>query len=146
MRIVGEWRTGQDEVKRPILWAKVRAADGTLQAGAFLIDCGADRTVFSAYLLAELHLPPIPTPDDVTVQGVGGGCGFVVVDTIMELTRDDGQPAKIKGQFAAFTDPTSSEVSILGRDILDHFDLILGREYGEILLLSPPYRFQVTSR
>jgi hypothetical protein len=145
MRIVGERLDGDDGVTRPVVRAKVQAADGTLQPGVFLIDSGADRTVFSAYLLRDLHLLPIPTPEGMSLEGVGGGCGFVVVETVVELPRDDGRAATIKGQFAAFTDTAASDLSILGRDILDHFDLILGRHNGEILLLAPPHRYRVTT-
>jgi hypothetical protein len=143
MRIVGEWLVGDDGVTRPVVRAKVQAADGTLQPGVFLIDCGADRTVFSAYLLGNLNLLPIPTPEGMSLAGVGGGCEFVVVETVVELPRDDGTASRIKGQFAAFTDTAESDLSILGREILDHYDLILGREYGEVLLLFPPHRYRV---
>jgi hypothetical protein len=143
MRIVGEWLAGEGDVNRPIVRAEVHAGDGTLQPGVFLIDPGADRTVFSAEFLAKLHLPPLPTPEGMALEGVGGGCEFVVVETVVELPRDDGRKARIKGQFAAFTDSAANDLSILGRDILFHFDLILGREYGEVLLLAPPHQYRV---
>src|SRR5262249_44913534 len=108
-----------------------------------LIDPGADSTVFSADFLRLLQLPPLPTPEGMRLQGVSGDCGFVVVQTIVFLPCDDGGEAKIKGQFAAFTDPAANDLSILGRDILDHFDLILGRNYGEVLLLTPPHHYRV---
>ena len=143
MRIAGEWITGKDNVNRPIVRAYAHSADGTLQADPFLVDPGADRTVFSADLLGNLHLPTIQTPEGVSLEGVGGGCEFVVVETVVVLRRDDGIAYRIKGQFASFTDTAASETSILGREILGHFDLILGREYGEILLLAPPHRYRV---
>lgn len=34
-------------------------------------------------------------------------------------------------------------MSLLGRDILDHFDLILGRQRQEILLLLPNHSYKV---
>jgi hypothetical protein len=145
MRIVGQWLVEEDRRTCPILRAKVYASDGTLQPGLFLIDSGADRTVLSADLLEKMGLAPIPIPEGIAIEGVGGGCDFVVVDTVLALPRDDGRNATIKGQFFAFTDTAESDLSILGRDVLDNFDLILGREYGEILLLYPPHRFIVTS-
>ena len=38
--------------------------------------------------------------------------------------------------YAAFTDPSATDLSILGRDILNWFDLILGRQRKEVLLLA----------
>ena len=57
MRIVGEWQTGDDGMTRPVVRAKCGPLDGTLQADVFLIDSGADRTVFSADLLEKLGFP-----------------------------------------------------------------------------------------
>jgi hypothetical protein len=109
----------------------------------FLIDSGADRTVFSAHLLENLHLTTIQVQEGMGLVGVGGECGFVVVKTVVELRRDDGGVASMHGEFAAFTDTEASDLSILGRDILHHFDLILGRKHGEILLLAPPHSYRV---
>jgi hypothetical protein len=77
------------------------------------------------------------------LQGVSGDCGFVVVQTVICLPCDDGSEANMKGQFAAFTDTAASDLSILGRDILNHFDVILGRNFGEVLLLIPPHHYRV---
>jgi hypothetical protein len=143
MRIVGRRLVGRDDITRPVIRAEVQAVDGTLIADIFLVDPGADGTVFSADLLKKLALPPTPTPSGTGLQGVSGGCGFVEVQTVVEFTRDDGGVAAMKGQFAAFTDPAASDLSILGRDILHHFDLILGRHHGEVLLLSPPHHYRV---
>ena len=57
MRIVGKWLLADDGVTRPVVEADVRAADGGLEAEIFLIDIGADRTVFSASLLSKLGFP-----------------------------------------------------------------------------------------
>lgn len=49
-----------DGITRPIVYARVQAADGSLERDRFLIDSGADRTVLSADLLIRLALPPAP--------------------------------------------------------------------------------------
>ena len=118
MLVVGEWRVCDDGVTRPALRAKVHAHDGTHQTEAFLVDTCADRTVFSANLLSRLGFPPTPAPASLSLQGISGTCGFVLVGTVLELTRDDGGPAHICGEFAAFIDPTATDLSILGRDVL----------------------------
>ena len=143
MRIVGEWRRGDDGTTRPIVQAKVQTAAGTLQGVAFLLDSGADRTVFSAGLLRELGLTAVPAGAGVSLEGVGGGCGFVVVRTLLQMTCDDGGVANMRGDFAAFTELSATDISILGRDILNHFDVILSRQRDEVLLLAQKHRYRV---
>lgn len=84
-----------------------------------------------------------PPPVGLGLHGIGGHAGFVVVQTIVELTRDDGVPAIVRGQFSAFTDPRASDLSILGRDVLDNFDVIISRRRNEGLLLAPNHHYQV---
>ena len=52
-------------------------------------------------------------------------------------------PAHIRGEFAAFTDPTVTDLSILGRDVLNHFDVILSRRRNEVLLFAPNHQYRV---
>jgi hypothetical protein len=62
----------------------------------------------------------------------------------IELIRDDGRPVMVRGEFAAFADPLTSDLSILGRDVLDNFDVIISRRRDEVLLLAPNHQYQVT--
>ena len=39
--------------------------------------------------------------------------------------------------------PTATDLSILGRDVLNHFDVILSRRNNEVLLLAPNHRYRV---
>jgi hypothetical protein len=75
--------------------------------------------------------------------GIGGDAGFVVVRTVLELRGQAGRPATIRGEFAAFTDPGAAELSILGRDVLDNFRLIVSRPDDEVLLLAGNHRYQI---
>ena len=61
----------------------------------------------------------------------------------MEFTRDDGGVAHVHGDFAAFTDPAAIDMSILGRDVLNIFDVILSRRRDEVLLLAPNHQYRV---
>jgi hypothetical protein len=61
----------------------------------------------------------------------------------MELTRDDGKPVSIRGEYAGFTDPTATDLSILGRDVLSNFDLIFSRRRNEIILIAPNHQYKV---
>jgi len=46
----------------------------------------------------------------------------VLVKTVIELATDDAGAVSLRGEFAAFTDPTATDLSIFGRDVLNHFD------------------------
>jgi hypothetical protein len=141
MLIAGEWRLCDDGVTRPTLLAKVQAADGTFLPEVFLVDSCADCTVLGAALLNKLHLAPSLTPIGLTLRGVGGKSDFAVVNTVLEFVNDVGGPAHVRGQFAAFTDPLATDLSILGRDVLNNFDVILSRRRNEVVLLATNHRY-----
>jgi hypothetical protein len=109
----------------------------------FLVDTAADATVFAEDVLNRLQLPTHAPPSGLTYQGVGGPSAIVVVTTVLEFARDDGGMARVRGQFAAFTDPQATDMSILGRDVLDHFDVIISRRRMEVLLLAPTHHYAV---
>jgi hypothetical protein len=144
MRIVGEWLSCDDGITRPVVIAEVFGNDGKSHHERFLIDTGADRTAFSAGLLEKLYFVTNPAHPGYGLQGIGGSSAFVVVTTIMELTCDDGTPARVRGEFAAFTDPAVTDLSILGRDVLDNFDVLASRRRHEVLLLAGHHQYQVT--
>ena len=76
--------------------------------------------------------------------GISGQTQFLLITTVVEFTRDDGGPARVRGEFAAFTDPLATDLSVLGRDLLDNFDVIQSKRRREILMLAPPHEYQVT--
>ena len=143
MLIVGRWHLFDDGITRPIVRAQVIGDNGTPRGENFLIDSGADRSVFSAALLERLRLPAKNVQPDFTLSGIGGTRAFVLVTTVIEFVRDDGGPIRVRGEFAGFTDPTATDLSVLGRDVLDNFDLILSRRRNEIYLLAPNHQYRV---
>ena len=143
MRIPGEWQVCDDGVTRPLARAAVLDGDGHLIAEDSLIDSGADRTVFAPALLTRLRLPISSASTGVTLSGIGGASPFVVLTTAVEFLRDDGGAVRVRGEFAAFTDPTATDLSVLGRDVLDNFDLIISRRRSEILLLAPRHQYRI---
>lgn len=143
MRIAGEWQPADDGVMCPVVIAQVQGADGSLTADRFLIDSGADRTVLSARLLRILNFASFQVSEDAILQGVGGVGASVLVKTIVVLRSDEGGEVFMRGEFAAFTDPSTTDLSILGRDVLNHFDVILSRRRNEILLLAPNHNYRV---
>jgi hypothetical protein len=143
MLVRGEWQLRDDGAVRPIIRARVLGSAGQLTSENFLIDSGADRTVLSAVLLSRLRLPVQSASPGFILSGIGGTSEFVLVSTAIELMRDDGRSVRIRGEFAGFTDPRATDISILGRDVLDNFDLIIGRHRNIILLLAPRHRYHV---
>jgi hypothetical protein len=144
MEIAGEWLVCDDGVARPVVRAQVLGAAGTYHSEPFLVDSGADRTALSAAMLATLGFVAAGGTPGYLLTGVGGSSAFVVVTTALELTREDGARIRINGPFVAFTDPTATDRSILGRDVLNHFDVILSRPRGEVLLLAGNHHYVVT--
>lgn len=145
MRIVGEWFVCDDGVVRPTVRVRVAGATGAYIREYFLVDNGADSTALSASLTTQLQLPAQPPPPGLSLQGISGASPFVVIATSLQLARDDGGWATIRGTFAALTDPTATDLSILGRDVLDHFDVIISRRRNEVLLLGGNHHYQVTA-
>lgn len=143
MRILGEWFKCDDGVTRPMISAAVMAIDKSPVREIFLIDSGADRTVLSAQLLFALGCTSAKPSSGVQLAGVGGAQAFVLVSTELQFTCDDGKVIQVRGEFAAFTEPTATDVSILGRDVLNNFDVILSRPRGEILILAFPHSYRV---
>jgi hypothetical protein len=144
MRIVGEWFLGDDGITRPVVYGQLRGSDGQAYAERFLVDSAADRSVLSAVFAARLRLPADPPQPGLSLTGIGSATDFVLVTAVMELTRDDGGPARVRGQFAAFTDLAATDLSVLGRDVLDNFDVILSRRRDEVLLLAPAHFYVVS--
>jgi hypothetical protein len=79
MRIDGEWALFDDGVTRPMVSGEVLAADGSWAKFLFLVDTGADRTVFSAAVFAQLGFRPVASEDGIS--GLGGRAQSVVVET-----------------------------------------------------------------
>ncbi len=143
MRIVANRVDFEDGETRPIILAEVQSREGTTVAEQFLNDTGADRTEFSQALLERLDLPFVDVPAGEQLHGISGAAPFVIVESVIELLRDDGGPARMRGTSAAFTDPLATDLSILGRDVLNHFDIILSRRNNEALFLSQRRSYQV---
>lgn len=143
MVLEGEWLTCDDGEFRPVIRIGVEAADAQLVRAGFLVDLGADRSVFSATLLQHLKLPLQTAPAGLKFEGIGGASPFVVVSTSLHLLRTDGGVAKVKGEFGAFTDPSATDLSILGRDVLNHFDVIVSRRRNQVLLVGPGHAYDI---
>lgn len=142
MRVDGYWQVDQNGTVRPVLKADVVAAGGRLVEVVFLIDTGADRTVLDHQTLADLGPDVVPTED--YLHGIGGRVEAVSVDAAIRLRRPDGQPVTVRGPLLASPDPAALDQSVLGRDVLDNFALIVDRRGDVVTLLHTPHRYVIS--
>src|SRR6476660_8200186 len=102
MQITGEWYLCDDGIERPIIRGEVLTRGGGWEAALFLVDTGADRTVLSADILSASRRPPLATRE--RLGGLAGMVNPVLVETTIQLTREDGGSVAFHGQFAAVTE------------------------------------------
>lgn len=122
-------------------WCKRRTAIGNQYCS--YLDSGADRTVFNADFLPLLELMALPETDGQQLGGIGGMAESIFVETRLGFTRDNGKQVEICGSFAVFTNLQSSDVSVLGRDVTDNFDVMYSFPRRQVTLLAPPHNFQI---
>ena len=141
MRFDGEWTDSGDGEVRPLVRGAALGADNRWHEVVFLVDSGADGTVFSADVLRKLRLPA--EPKERRHSGTGGFFDTVVVQTQITLERDDGVRAYFRGEYAACTDPETLDMSVLGRDILRMFAVILDQADGVLCLIGGNHRYHI---
>ena len=73
MRVNGKWLPCDDGVVRPLIGGLVHLADGREIEVAFLLDAGADRTVFSPDFYALLQ--PLEVAEAESMRLAGGRAG-----------------------------------------------------------------------
>jgi len=144
MQIRGLWRLCDDGRIRPVMRGEILAADGSWIKTPFLVDTGADRSALSADILQPLRLPFIDSPD--ILSGVGGVADSVVVESQIRFTHGDVGKVVFKGQFAGFTDLETLDMSVLGRDILDLFAVIVDRPGDNVCLIGQQHYYSIGKR
>ena len=104
------------------------------------MDTGADRTVFSAGVLATLQLPPLVAQE--RLGGVGGIVPSVLVDTQVRFLQEAGGPIMVRGPYAAVTAPDALDMSVMGRDITGLFAVIVDQQGQVVCLLGQRHRYR----
>ena len=143
MRVNGKWLLCDDGVIRPVVPAFVRAADGQLVEVTFLLDAGADRTVFSADFFHLLRVLETRGSGEVLLSGVGGRAHSITVETEIGFRRDDQRVVTVRGSFGVFTDAESADLSVLGRDVTNNFSVIYDYPRQAIALLASPHSYEI---
>jgi hypothetical protein len=102
MRVKGAWLSSEDGETRPIVPGLVRLTNNQWLEVSFLLDAGADRSVFSARFLQHLQDLESNSPQ-ILLSGVGGGAESITVETAIAFARDDGQLVTVRGTYGVFT-------------------------------------------
>ena len=142
MLIRGLWTLCDDAIIRPVIESEVKSADGSWLRVELLVDVGADRTVFAAPILAALALPHLPPPRQL--GGVGGAASTVAVATHLRLPLGGGSTIVFQGSFAGFTQADALDMSVLGRDIMNLFAVIVDRPGDFVCMIGQGHRYSIS--
>jgi hypothetical protein len=144
MRINGEWYVFEDDVVRPVVQCEVQKSNGDWETSLFLLDTGADRTVFSRVLARALT--QAPAERSVALGGVGGLVEAELISTVVRLTTERGSYASFRGEFPAAIAEESLDISVLGRDILSQFAAIVDFPKRLVSLLAQLHDYRIIAR
>jgi hypothetical protein len=108
-----------------------------------LVDSNADSTVLSARVLEMLRLEQLPPLRPVIDKG--GDTGHVDVEAMIWFTRDGPDQVAFSGRFAAVAEPNALDMSVLGRDILRWFDLIVDRSSNIVCLVNQRHDYTISA-
>ncbi len=144
MRCNGEWLQCDDGIVRPVIRAEILAGDDAWRAVELLVDTGADRTVLSANVLESLHLPSHGLEN--RLGGLGGLVDAVTVTTQIRLTCNDGNKVLFRGEYSACMGHEALDMSVLGRDILEMFALIVDRRADVIAIIGGQHHYTIQLR
>ena len=141
MQIDGTWAVDPHGVTSPILTAHLIGAGGSHVPCTFLVDTGAEVTVLTYDVFQKLGLPTQPAQHQLA--GLGGIVVSAVVDTVLLLTLSDGTTTRVRNMFNAEAHPPGSDISLLGRDVLNYFTLIVDRPNWRVHLLVGQHNYVI---
>lgn len=142
MRIDGLWLVCDDRAVRPVVYGMMDRPSGSPLPFYLLVDSGADRTVISADVYEQLGLPSL---DSATrLGGVGGMVDSVEVETRLCLMDSQGNPIGFSSRFAVILAAEALDMSVLGRDILNLFAVVLDRSREVVSLVRDTHRYAIT--
>jgi len=143
MRIDGKWLPCDDVEIRPVVPGMVRLANEKWLEVPFLLDAGADRTVFSPDFFNLLSPLQSPLSEPSHLAGVGGRADSIVINTAIGFIKDDGRPVTVRGTFHVFVESESADLSVLGRDVTNNFGIIYDYSNQTVALLAPPHYYEI---
>jgi hypothetical protein len=146
MRVNGKWLLCDDGVIRPVIQGLVRTGEEQWVEVAFILDAGADRTVFSADFCELLQPLKKNGSEQILLSGGGGPANSMTVETVIRLRRDDQRLVSVRGSFAVFTEKESADLSVLGRDVTNNFGVIYDYPNRVVTLLAQPHFYEIKYR
>ena len=97
--------------------------------------------MLSANVLASLHIENnLP---ESRIGGIGGTADTVTVATQLRFTRTDSVTVLFRGDYLACTNPASLDMSVLGRDILELFAVIVDQADDTVWLLGGRHTYSI---
>lgn len=128
---------------RPSLTAYALSTDGRWVKHSFLLDTGADVTFLPQRSIAMLGINTTAVTVKDDVGGIGGQ-GVPCFEHLTQIRLISPEGVRVlEGTLDVFLDPHTTEVPLLGRDVLDAFTCIFDRAKGQVLLLDPPDRYEL---
>ncbi|MBU0566824.1 hypothetical protein KJ693_05125 [bacterium] len=126
---------------RPYMRADVLSPANEWVMADFLADTGADETFLDFSFIKKFGIDTkgIDVRDDVG----GSGVPYFQINSALKLISPGGTKV-FKGKINIFLDPHSSEVPLLGRDVLDNFIAIFDRGQNSILLLDEGEHYEIS--
>ena len=137
----GEWLLCDDRIVRPIIRGEILSDDGSWCAAELVVDTGADRTVLSANILDGLDLPT--REPEQKIGGLGGIVESVTVETVIRLTREEQLKVMFRGEYAGLTSPEALDMSVLGRDILGLFAVIIDQPRDLVCMVGDGHAYTI---
>jgi hypothetical protein len=144
MQIHGEWLVCDDGVVRPVLRGEVLATNGAWVPVPFLLDTGADRTVFNGAILAAMS--PHALAASERLSGLGGTVRTVSIATRVRFSHEESRKGAFRGSYAAITDLEALDMSVLGRDITNMFAVVVDHPGNVVCLLGQRHQYMIVQR
>lgn len=140
MRIDGQWAVDDLGVTYPFIPARIQNELGEWMECPFILDTAAERTVIAAEVVGQLGFPLIHS--NVILSGVGGLVRTYRLPTRIELSPRGGNSIAINGPFVGSVE-SSLQLSVLGRDVLANFAVIVDRPGNTVCLLHGRHRYVI---
>ena len=141
MQIDGNWSRDVYGITSPVLTANLLGSGGILVECTFLIDTGAEVTLINHEVFQKLGLPTQPAQRQLA--GLGGVVASAAIATFLVLTLSDGTTTRVRHVFHAEAHPPGSDISLLGRDVLNYFTLIVDRPNWRVHLLAGQHNYVI---
>lgn len=143
MLLSGSWLLFPGLGLVPVVRLDVAQRDGTWQFVPFLIDSGAETTVVTPLVFRTMQF--LSQPTQAHVAGVAGAVPALNVETRLRVRVGEEERFVFQIAVRMIQSEDAVDVCLLGRDVLNHFSLIIDRPQESVLLLRGPHRYRVES-